>query len=56
MNFENNVKVFDKKAQQDVSDIFRNTRYNDRKRVRLQKWQHKKYKKRHGNRDIEMVA
>lgn len=45
-DFESNVRIFDKKANKDVEDIFRDTNYNQRKKVRLDKWKSKKYRKR----------
>ena len=42
-HFENNVRIFDKKVMKDVESIFRDTKFNDRKRERLGKWKNKKY-------------
>lgn len=44
-NFENNVRVFDRKATQQVQHIFRDTNYEQRRRERLGKWKDNKYSK-----------
>ena len=42
-HFESNVRVFDKKATKDLEGIFRDTKFDERKRERLGKWKSKKY-------------
>lgn len=42
-NFDTNVRVFDKRAKREVEHIFRDTKYDDRKRERLDRWKQKKY-------------
>jgi hypothetical protein len=44
--FEANVRIFNTKAKKSVEEIFKDTNYNDRKKVRLDNWKNKKYRKR----------
>lgn len=44
MKFERDVRNFDKSAEMDVQQIFRDTRYRDRKEKRLGDWKDRKYR------------
>jgi len=46
-SFEANVRVFNQKAEKEIEDMFRETKFQDRKNERLETWKSKKYRKNH---------
>lgn len=44
--FDNKYKGFEDKAKQEFDEIFRETKYNDRKKTRLSSWMRRKYSNR----------